>query len=486
MAPRSAHKTVHLLYGNQPYLVEQRAARLVASLLGAEPHDFTLHRFDAEDMLRAGGAEALSERIDAFDEACASMPLLGERYVVRLDHAERLRAPARGTQTILKRLSELRVVPITWEGAEAFTLEAHVPPGQTGGAPLPVRGWIAEVGARDDGAVLFTPSTGSEGLTFVVPARGGRHAMAFKAFLRNVLKGSFAFAGDDEEEGDPPPAESGSGGGGGAARLLERVEHLMENPPPGLTLLLTAHGRERDLARALLDKAKKHGSVEKFVTYDDYAPWQWVLEVARERGLTLDRRGAELVIRLVGNDHGRLAQEIEKLGLLFPAGTRLDEARLAGALHAESHGALFGVNDRLAARDLSGALAILEGFFSESPNEFPVLVGVLSRFFRQLLMVHALSRQGVSDADLAGRLGMHPFIAKRVADQAERFTVPELERIVEALGALDVTARLFSQVSAPMFRGLVQAICAGEYQRHAPSWDWVARETRQRALLDLL
>jgi hypothetical protein len=37
-----------------------------------------------------------------------------------------------------------------------------------------------------------------------------------------------------------------------------------------------------------------------------------------------------------------------------------------------------------------------------------------------------------------------------------------------------------------MFRDLIQAICSGAFQRHAPDWTWVAREAEQRALLDML
>jgi DNA polymerase-3 subunit delta len=460
MAPRHPSPSVFLLYGNQPYEIDRRAARILDAVLGPGERDFTYRRFDAEDLVKPGAGEAAAREIEAFEVACLSLPLLGERYVVRLDRVERLKAPARATQTLARRLAELRVVPTLWEGMQAWELEEAA--GAAAGQPVPLERWVmvVETGANGEARLVLDEDRDAQ---FLVAQRGTRHLMGLRPFLRSVLKGNFTIAGDEEGEGDAPPP-SGAGG----ARVLEFLGRMMGDPPPGLTLVLTASvSRDRDLARALLDQAKKQGAVEKFVTYDDDLPVAFVAEAARERRLELNRAAALALIRAAGNDHGRLAAELDKLALLFPAGSRLDAPQLAAALHADAHGSVFQINDRLSQRDLAGALAVLQGFLDESPNEFPVLIGVLARHFRQLLLVHAHSRHGVSDVDLASRLGVHPFIAKRIGEQAERFTAIELERILRALAGLDLAARVRGS-AAPLFREFVQAVCRGEWQRGEP------------------
>jgi len=463
MAHRNVSPPIVLLFGNQRFEVDRRAEEIADSVLEPGERDFTFRRFDAEEMLKPGAPEGGAAQLESFEVACLSPPLLGDRYVVRLDRVERVRPPARAAQALVKRLAELRVVPLQWEGSEVWTLAESLPPGQAAGEAVPLQGWIEEIATGGNGEPLLVLSEGRTGAQFLASSRGKQQVMGLRPFLRSVLKGSFSIAREEQDEGEMPQPASG-----GAPRLLELLERLAAAPPPGLTLLLTASAaRDRDIAKPLLDTVKRHGAVEKFVTYDDDLPVSFVIEAARQRGLEFGRPSALALIRAAGNDHGRLSGELDKLALLFPAGTRIEPRQIAVALHQDAHATLFQINDRLGQRDLAGSLAVLQGFLADNPNEFPVLIGVLARHFRQLLQLHIHSRQGVSDTELASRLGLHPFIAKRLAGQAERFTEAELERILAALAKLDLAARV--RGSGPvLFREFVESVCLGRWRSQEP------------------
>jgi DNA polymerase-3 subunit delta len=238
------------------------------------------------------------------------------------------------------------------------------------------------------------------------------------------------------------------------------LERLIERPPPGLYLVLTAAAsRESDLSRPLLASIRNHGSVEKSVTYDDYEPVEWVLKESRARGVNLDRPGAELFIHLAGNNLGRLAAELDKLSLLHGQGPPPDEAALVRAVHGSQRASLFLITDRLGVRDLAGALGVLEHFLADTPGEHPVLIGILSRFFRQLLHLQSLRQQGVSEADWASRLKLPPFIVRKLAAQARRFAPGELEAILRALAGLELTLRRHAHLTGPLFREFLHAVC---------------------------
>ena len=131
----------------------------------------------------------------------------------------------------------------------------------------------------------------------------------------------------------------------------------------------------------MLKLIKSHGKVEKFVTYDDYQPVDWVTKEARRQGLALSRSAAEQMIHLVGNDLGQLSGELEKLALLLPQpptdgpaqAAGMDEEALLATLHANSRYSLFAITERLGNKDLDGALLVLNQFLAESPNEHPML-----------------------------------------------------------------------------------------------------------------
>lgn len=452
-----------LFYGNQGYAVDQAAQRLIERVLGEGPRDFSFQRFDAAELLKAGPAEAAAEALGSFQLACEAAPFLCEHWVVRLDHVEAVRVSDRAAQNLLKALDALQVFPCRVEGQAAWALEEDLRADdeRTGGARS--QPWVEAVESRSEGPPLLRLRPAAAEARCLLSHGGERRLVDVKAFLRDQLKGRFAFA--DEVEAEAPGG--GAAPTSAAARLHQAVERVLSHPPEGLCLVLTAVAtRESDLSKPLLGKLKGHGPIEKFVTYDDYNPVDFVLQGARERGVRLGRPQAELVIHLAGNDLGRLASELDKLALLFGGGDPPSGDDLLRAVSGDQNASLFGIAEKLGARDLPGALAVLEQFLADTPGEHPVLIGILARHTRQLLQVQSLMRLRVPEGDWPSQLKLHPFLAKKVAAQARRFTQPELEAMLRALAALDVAAKRHGHLTGPLFRDYVQAVCTGAFARN--------------------
>jgi DNA polymerase-3 subunit delta len=341
---------------------------------------------------------------------------------------------------------------------------------------VPLSTWIAGVTPRSAGGPLVEWAPGADevgiaaatsGAAGSEPAKAGSGAglrQSLRSFLRQRIKTKFAFA-DETSAGEGEDAPSASSG---TARLHQILERLLDNPPAGLSLVLTADcTRETDLSKELIERLRKAGRIDKHVTYADQAPVEWLVSQARQRKLPLGTQAAEMVIQRVGNDMGRLVQELERLALLVIPGQPLSESTLLEAVHAEQQGSVFTLAERIAARDLAGALAALERFLADTPHEHPLLIAVLARHFRQLRQAHLADREGSSEADLAQRLKIHPFLAKRVAAQASRFTMPELERIQLALAELDVAARRQGSVMRWLMQDFLQRCCQGGFKTRA-------------------
>lgn len=445
---------VLLVYGNQAYPVDQAAQAFTGQVLGGGPRDFSFQRFDASELLKPGGGEAVLARVEAFEEACVSVPLLTERYIVRLDRLDAVRLPDRSAQALLRSLDELRVRRMDGEDENAWMpVEAPAP------GSVPLSRWIAGVTPRSAGGPLVEWAPGAEAVGIVAANTGIRQPL--RAFLRQRIKTKFAFA----DEAEPPEPGAASPAGSGAARLHQVLERLLDHLPAGLSLLLTAQcAREADLSKELIERLRKSGRIEKHVTYADQAPVEWLLDQARQRKLPLGAQAAETVIQRVGNDMGRLVQELDRLALLATPGQPLTEAALLEAVHAEPQGSVFTLAERVAARDLAGALAALERFLANSPHEYPLLIAVLARHFRQLRQVHMADREGATQTELAQRLKLHPFLAKRIAAQAGRFALPELERMQRALAELDVAARRSGSVMRLLVQDFLQRCCQGRFK----------------------
>lgn len=459
-AGRNAPASVLLIHGNQAYPIERSAAAYVESVLGDAPRDFALQRFDAMELLKPGGGEPVLARVEGFLEACVSVPLLTERYIVRLDRLEAVRLPDRSAQTLLRSLDELRLKQAGAAGERAGAAWRALYPDEDVSGSVPLSRWIAGISPRAAGGPLVELTPGADDVQILSEKEGAR--LTVRAFLRQRVKTKFAFSDETPPEEDAEPGAAGSG----AARLHQILERLLDRLPAGLYLLLTAQClRETDLSKELLEGIRGAGRVEKHVTYAEQAPTGWLMAQAQERKLPLGQEAAELLIQRAGNDMGRLVQELDRLALLVTPGQELSEELLLDAVHREQHGSVFTLAERVAAGDLAGALGILEGFLADSPNEYPLLVGVLARHFRQMREVHLAA--GASEQELAQRLKLHPFLAKRVAAQARRFSRAELERIQRALGELDAAARRRGAVMRVLMQDFLQAVCLGAFRQRA-------------------
>ncbi|MDH4121485.1 MAG: DNA polymerase III subunit delta [Deltaproteobacteria bacterium] len=456
---RAPLKPVLLVYGNQPYSLDQASAAFEQKILGDLPRDFAYHRFDAAELIRSGGGESAQARLEQFQIACESVPMLGGRYLVRLDGVEKVRPPSKGQGNILRQLEETLLYRTEWAGREVWAAEGDLPPGSRRN-PTPLTRWVmAEEGPH--GWVL-TPSAGD---TLFLLAKGDtRHLLELGPFLKSVIKGRFLLPGEEPEE-DAPPIQ-------GTGKLHALLLRMVKTPPEGCHLLLTAQvPREKDISAALLKAVKENGALEKFITYEDHTPTRWVVEEGARRGVTLNPTQADLVIHYVGNDLGRLAQELEKLALLFGSKGPPTIERLAETLHDHHGGSAFQLNEKLGERDLEGALAVLRHVQNHSPGEHPMLVALMARHFRQLYLIHGLEQLGEgSEAGVAARLKIHPFIAQKMKRQAHRFTPLELERILQALAQLDRTTKLHSHLAPVLFQDLAEAVCRGRFHQALPHY----------------
>lgn len=461
----SSAPRVTLLYGNQRHSVEQAAEKLISTTIAPDQREFACHRFDAAELLAPGAADAMRQGVDEFQLACQTVPFFSETYLVQLNHLERVKLPGRAAQNVTRALEELLVRRTSWEGQPVWATEEDLPPGGTpeGGEVAALR-WVKQVAPLSGGGVMLDLQESAP--DFLLAQGDQRRREGLKGFLKNKLKGSIHFSDETAESGQGQ--ESASAGG----RLHQLLEKLVVNPPPGCILLFTASAsRESELSPPLLKLIKKHGKVEKFVTYDDYLPIDWLLKEARGHGLALSRPAAEQMIHLVGNDLGQLAGELEKLALLVPlpsAGGQpraLDEQALLATLHANSRYSLFAITEQLGNKKLDGALLVLEQFLVNSPNEHPLLTGILARYFRQLHLVHTLRQAGGGEAELAAHLKLPPFIARKIQAQARGFSIEELEAILQALAQLDYALRQSHRLAPVLLKNLVMEVCSGAFKK---------------------
>jgi DNA polymerase III subunit delta len=175
----------------------------------------------------------------------------------------------------------------------------------------------------------------------------------------------------------------------------------------------------------------------------------WIETRARERGMTLATGAAKELATRVGGfvregdvDRRRQGQlvvtELEKLSLYRPAtAVTVDDVQ---ALVAEVvPGSAWAFLDAVGQRRVARALEFLDRLLESTP-ELVILVQ-LHRRIRELIEVADHLASGASPGSLVRTMGLKPFRAEKLVEQARAWSQAELDEALSSLVELDATVR---------------------------------------------
>ncbi len=216
-------------------------------------------------------------------------------------------------------------------------------------------------------------------------------------------------------------------------------------------LVLVAKGL--DQRRRLHATWAKGGAAVAFQRPEPRAVPAWVTTLARERGHAIAPGTVERLLERTGTDLARVDDELEKLSVSIGPNAAIERPQVDSLVAATRAHAIEELADRLARRDLSGAIRSLRGLLAS--GEPPLrIVAFLASNLRRALHVCELLAAGVPEAQVAGRLGMPPWLVSR---QASRGSPEALEAALAALAELDVALKS-SRPEAAAFETAVLAI----------------------------
>ena len=250
---------------------------------------------------------------------------------------------------------------------------------------------------------------------------------------------------------------------GRSAAVLEALEKLVETLetglPPGIRFLLSAP--EIDKRRAFYKALGKLGSLEVFDKVDtSRSGWEEETErVVRERasalGLSLRGDALELFVMQTGGDSRQIDNELQKLDLYLGTARReVSVADIRLMVPASRAGVVFELGNSLAARDLSGALALVEQLLFQGETAIGILLVAIIPTVRNLLLAkdlmqrHRLSRPAAPfhftgtlnrlPAEATDHLprkkdgGINTYALGIAAMHAQRYTLEELRAAMSA------------------------------------------------------
>lgn len=209
----------------------------------------------------------------------------------------------------------------------------------------------------------------------------------------------------------------------GSNALFEALVEYAEAPPVETVLVITGSGFPKvkkggsNWGVRLGNQVKKSGLLVKLSASDVNAS-RLVREHAETLGKQLGNRAASLLLEVVGEDLGRLVQEVEKLALFAGDEPELTEEMVLAASSMVAEGQVWDLTAGLVARDPDMALAALHRALEEGEPEHKLL-GLIGWQLRQVLEATDLLARGVPDKDVQKRTRLRWDAFKRVKALAQ-------------------------------------------------------------------
>jgi DNA polymerase-3 subunit delta len=132
-----------------------------------------------------------------------------------------------------------------------------------------------------------------------------------------------------------------------------------------------------------------------------------------------------MLANLVGADLRLLDQEIEKL-TLYADGREVTAEDVRTLVSRAIETSIFDLVDCLGRNQTDRALQLLRQLLDERQEPLYVLA-MLARQVRILIQVSELRAQGLAEADIVRRLGLHPYPVKKAIAQSDHLKMSQLE-----------------------------------------------------------
>ena len=233
---------------------------------------------------------------------------------------------------------------------------------------------------------------------------------------------------------------------------LAAVETFVQRIPFTACLVMTAASRKNIEGLAKAVEAK--GKVVQFRSPGEREAPRWLIERARQQGKTLSHRAAFLLVETSGTDFHTLASELEKICTFVGERDRIEDQDILEAAGSHRTFSAFELLDHIMGGQAEKALVSLRSLLHA--GEPPLLIlSTLARQIRLIWQVKEGLRHSIPESQLAKRIGAHPFVVKKAAAQAGRFSEAYLHRVLEALGQTDIAIKSTGISPELLFEDLV-------------------------------
>ena len=222
------------------------------------------------------------------------------------------------------------------------------------------------------------------------------------------------------------------------SRTIENLVGYVENPQPTTVLVFCYKYKTLDKRKKLSKAIAKKGVLfESKKLYENQVP-DWIRRVLSGRGHTISPKASQMLVEFLGNDLGKINNELEKLQLIIQPGDQITPQLIEENIGISKDFNNFELQNAIGEKDVKKAFAIMQ-YFSQNPKHHPLImtVALLYSFFAKLLKYHSLTNKG----DAAKVLKVNPFFVKDYQVAARNYPMKRVSAIISSIREIDMKSK---------------------------------------------
>lgn len=223
-------------------------------------------------------------------------------------------------------------------------------------------------------------------------------------------------------------------------KSLERLNFYLQHPLSSTVLVFCYKYGSLDKRKSVYTTLNKVGTVfESKKVYENQVAGK-VVEIAREKGLSIDIKSANVIANFLGSDLSKIANEIDKLKIALPQGAVVMPADIERNIGISKDYNNFELIDALAVKDIEKANRIVD-YFRQNKNANPLVVtlSVVFNFFLNLLIYSSLEDK--SKMNVASALKINPFFVTLYQKAVTCYNTSKIIRIISYIRETDAGSK---------------------------------------------
>ncbi|MFH1890875.1 MAG: DNA polymerase III subunit delta [Candidatus Kuenenbacteria bacterium] len=180
--------------------------------------------------------------------------------------------------------------------------------------------------------------------------------------------------------------------------------------------------------------------VEEFKTLENSRLTDWIIGRVEKKGWQISRVNGNLLAGKSDGNLWSLAGEIDKM-TAQKGDKEVSKQNIEESLLVKIDDNIFNLTDAIANKNKKLALQLIEDNLDAGVNEIYLLTMIV-RQFRIIIQVKSALAAGLADSrQIAGKLGLHPFVVKKSMPQARLYSIEKLREIYGKLLEADLSLK---------------------------------------------